>query len=501
MVWVHSSSKQKNDAATRERQIRVALKNLQTLIEKLNRYKLKTREAIQSAVEVAIKDASKYLNYEIIEHSATELKQVGRGKPNSKTKYVVDTTITYSLSFQRNETAIKSAAATDGVFPLVDNVGEEKNAVEVLKIYKQQPYLEKRHSTLKTVEKVSPIYFKKPERIEAMLFLYFVALMIISLIERNIRRNLSQEFLIEQQTSLGLDLAAKLPPSEKLSKRQEQIQSNFGSGESVSELVKEMEPIVEPPSTISAETFEIIEKPIINSKPVVSVPVAIPSESEIAKLEINSFEAPINSKPVVAVPVTVPSESEVTKLEINSFEAPINSKPVVSVPVAVPVTVPSESEVTKLEVNSFEAPINSKPVVSVPVAVPVTVPSESEVTKLEVNNFEVPINSKPVVSVPVAVLVTVPSESEVTKLEVNSFEAPINSKPVVSVPVMVPSESEVTILSVPTFDTSTNSLPKITSVPIKPQQILPDVSKGLPILPQGMKTNTPTWENIKYVLK
>lgn len=54
-----------------------------------------------------------------------------------------------------------------------------------------QPYLEKRHSTLKSVLEVSPIFLKKPERIEAILFLFFIALMIVSLIERNIRANMT----------------------------------------------------------------------------------------------------------------------------------------------------------------------------------------------------------------------------------------------------------------------------------------------------------------------
>jgi hypothetical protein len=75
------------------------------------------------------------------------------------------------------------------LFPLISHC--ELTATEVLQIYKQQSYLEKRHSTLKTVEQVCPIYLKKPQRIEAMLFLYFVALMIISLIERNIRNKMS----------------------------------------------------------------------------------------------------------------------------------------------------------------------------------------------------------------------------------------------------------------------------------------------------------------------
>lgn len=47
--------------------------------------------------------------------------------------------------------------------------------------------------TKKTVLEVAPVFLKKVKRIEAMLFLYFVALMIVSLIERKIRMNMAKE--------------------------------------------------------------------------------------------------------------------------------------------------------------------------------------------------------------------------------------------------------------------------------------------------------------------
>jgi hypothetical protein len=46
--------------------------------------------------------------------------------------------------------------------------------------------------TKKTVLQVAPVFLKKEKRIEAILFLYFVALMIVSLIERKIRMNMAK---------------------------------------------------------------------------------------------------------------------------------------------------------------------------------------------------------------------------------------------------------------------------------------------------------------------
>lgn len=63
---------------------------------------------------------------------------------------------------------------------------------EVLNKYISQPFLKKRMYTKKTVLEVAPVFLKKEKRIEAMLFHYFVALMIVSLIERKIRMNLAK---------------------------------------------------------------------------------------------------------------------------------------------------------------------------------------------------------------------------------------------------------------------------------------------------------------------
>lgn len=50
--------------------------------------------------------------------------------------------------------------------------------------------MEKRFNTLKSVLEVAPVFLKMPHRIEAMLFLYIIALMLIALIERRIRKNM-----------------------------------------------------------------------------------------------------------------------------------------------------------------------------------------------------------------------------------------------------------------------------------------------------------------------
>src|SRR5262249_4296259 len=75
-------------------------------------------------------------------------------------------------------------------------------SVDVFKIYKYQPRIEKRHALLKSTLEVAPIWLKKNMRIEALLFLEFLGQMVAALIERELRQK-----MIEQ----NVDLLCSLP--------------------------------------------------------------------------------------------------------------------------------------------------------------------------------------------------------------------------------------------------------------------------------------------------
>jgi hypothetical protein len=60
--------------------------------------------------------------------------------------------------------------------------------LEMLLTYKSQPALEKRFSHLKTDFEVAPVYLKEVSRIQALLCVYFLALLTESLLERELHR-------------------------------------------------------------------------------------------------------------------------------------------------------------------------------------------------------------------------------------------------------------------------------------------------------------------------
>jgi transposase len=75
---------------------------------------------------------------------------------------------------------------SDGMYPLLTN-DRKLTALQVLEAHKRQPVVEKRFEQAKTVHEIAPVFLKNEGRIEAFFFLYFLALLVQALIERELR--------------------------------------------------------------------------------------------------------------------------------------------------------------------------------------------------------------------------------------------------------------------------------------------------------------------------
>jgi len=190
IIWVHSSSKQEDDQARRQKKIDKAIAALEELSPKLNAYHLKTKKEIRAAVDSICKGIKQFLDVKILTERKQIKVKISPGRPSLESVYKNKWEFKHRIQWELNKQALLEASKTDGLFPLITNTALE--ACEVLKKYKSQPFLEKRMYTKKTVLQVAPVFLKKEKRIEAILFLYFVALMIVSLIERKIRMNMAK---------------------------------------------------------------------------------------------------------------------------------------------------------------------------------------------------------------------------------------------------------------------------------------------------------------------
>jgi transposase len=165
------------------------------LCGKLNRYRLKTREAIDKACAAILKKhkTEPFFTYTITNEPITSYKNKNPGRP-SKTSdkvAVVADRFKVQLCFERN--AFERALSRCGYYPLVTNQGPEKLSIEgAMLAHKKQYKCEHSFRRAKGPYSIEPIYLHTPERIEAFLLLFKIALQMVVLIERTARENIRQ---------------------------------------------------------------------------------------------------------------------------------------------------------------------------------------------------------------------------------------------------------------------------------------------------------------------
>lgn len=188
--WIRSTQKAEQDAETRTREIHRALEELRKIQTQLNTYNLKQRKQIVQRVEGILKKerCQTRISYEI--HATREYKRTyqRRGRPTKDSPSQITWKQVFSISFGIDKDAVSEEEKTDGVFPLITNLDSKTYpAKKTLEIYKFQPFLEKRHSQIKTYQEIAPVHLKKAERVVAFLHMHVMALMVASLIERKLR--------------------------------------------------------------------------------------------------------------------------------------------------------------------------------------------------------------------------------------------------------------------------------------------------------------------------
>ena len=190
LVWYRSSDKWQRDQHHRDQAIQSARQEVQRLRERVGRRSLKTEAQVRTAAECILDDTETrdWVRVEIVPRQEHVHRQAGPGRPGRHTRYVRQTTTVYEPVVVLDEARLRASAVTDGIFPLVTNMArEDLPPLELLRIYKYQPFVEKRHEQLKTAAEVVPVNYKSVERIEAFLFLYFLAMTMHALIKRQVR--------------------------------------------------------------------------------------------------------------------------------------------------------------------------------------------------------------------------------------------------------------------------------------------------------------------------
>jgi transposase len=195
-----------------------AIRELTELRERLSgpRTRFKNRKKVDEAVHEIVKRLKEesLLIVTVQEREEGTFRQAGKGRPGKNTKYVKEIKKRFEISWSIDPIRMAEAEATDGIFPLISNV-DEMTPEEILRAYKRQPIIEKRFSQLKTDFAVAPIYLKSVTRIQGLLAVYFLALIVQTLLERELRQAMERA-KIESLPLYPEDRACRCPTARKV---------------------------------------------------------------------------------------------------------------------------------------------------------------------------------------------------------------------------------------------------------------------------------------------
>lgn len=195
LIWLRSSEKTKLDSSQRLRDIQSALGALDDLSNKLNRGKYKTRAAVKRAAASILLDhgASDFIHVRVRSRTVLHTHFERPGRPKAGDHVTTSRSSILHIETTIDKARVDKEARTDGVFPIITNLPPSYGKREILEIYKDQAFLEKRFSTLKSELVISPVFLKKPARVVGLLHVYFLAICLASLIERTVRLNMKAQ--------------------------------------------------------------------------------------------------------------------------------------------------------------------------------------------------------------------------------------------------------------------------------------------------------------------
>jgi transposase len=200
VVWVWSPLLTLRQEARRRRNIAAAIEALQQLRARLAGAKTRLRGAAEIDLQLKVilekHHVGRYLKVRRTVREEHQYKQTQRGRPGPDTAYRKITKRRFDIEWTTDDEAIAYDHKSDGMYPLMSN-DRSLSPGQVLEAHKGQPMIEKRFEQVKTVHEIAPVFLKDEGRIEALFTLYFLALLVQALIERELRLAMKREHIDE----------------------------------------------------------------------------------------------------------------------------------------------------------------------------------------------------------------------------------------------------------------------------------------------------------------
>jgi transposase len=170
LIFVYSQARARQQSQTRERHVAKIREEFEKVERNLNKYSLTTQQAILARLEKA----------KGRHHEGTLFHYELQGAAGQ-----------FQLRWRLDAEALRQWQELEGVYVLKTNRSRSQYpVVEVVRAYKEQSQVEKRISHLKGPLAVMPAFLENPQRIAGLLAVVVWALLILSLMERQVRRGL-----------------------------------------------------------------------------------------------------------------------------------------------------------------------------------------------------------------------------------------------------------------------------------------------------------------------
>jgi transposase len=196
VTWVWSTLLALRQEQSRRERLAAASEALADLRARLASPKTRLRKAaeVDRRVEdiLARQKVGRYLQVRRTAREEHRFRQWRRGRPGPQTPYRKLTRRRWDVEWTLDEAALAYDRKSDGMYPLLTN-DRALTPAQVLEAHKGQPRIEKRFQQTKTVHEIAPVFLKNEGRIEALFTLYFLALLVQALIERELRLAMKRE--------------------------------------------------------------------------------------------------------------------------------------------------------------------------------------------------------------------------------------------------------------------------------------------------------------------
>lgn len=200
VIWVFSSLLALHQEHSRRDQLAWIMEQLGDLKESLDRPRSRLRKGskIDKRLDEILRrfPAGRYVRVHKKRTEEHQFKQQRRGRPGPDASYRRITRRRWTIVWETNEALIAYDRKSDGMYPLLTN-DRSLTPAQALEAHKGQPSIEKRFEQCKTVHEIAPVFLKNEGRIEALFFLYFLALLVQALIERELRSAMSREKILQ----------------------------------------------------------------------------------------------------------------------------------------------------------------------------------------------------------------------------------------------------------------------------------------------------------------